>query len=258
METVPFLHSLNFREGFFFFFESLHPEQVAWCMTDEGVFLAGAKSRVMRCFLVPSRKGLVKRDPRVGLKVRISPPQMGILTFHQCRFHSLSSWGIFWPPTPVSLASISTGRVRQTKWRTARMSTRPPTSEECFRRPVYRERCPLSDWCQTTPWTACKKSSRWDDGQKVVLMGTLIHIANTLLDKKATDVSRTLFLYSIRKRDESGIVVNSFASCAVSFNTPRLAQPALPYFTIYGFRQSQSCPLAHWCGQCSVCSTSFL
>lgn len=56
----------------------------------------------------------------------------------------------------MSPASISTGRAWQTSWRTARTLTHPPTSAACSLHPVYQGRCHRLDWCQTTPWTACK------------------------------------------------------------------------------------------------------
>jgi len=130
------------------FLESPHPEPEAYSWAVE--CLPELEGLIERCCLVPFRKCLMK------LKVKTSPAQTGVLTFHQRYCYSLSSWGIFWLPTPASPASISTGRARQTRWRTAKMSTRPPTSAACSRRPVYRERCHLLDWCRTTPWTACK------------------------------------------------------------------------------------------------------
>lgn len=137
----------------------------------------------------------------------------------------------------MSPASTSTGRAWRTRWRTARMSTRPPTSAACSLRPVYQERCHLLDWCQTTPWTACKSHQINIMDMKPFLSvhsPTSQHDVWTLTG--STDVAAgTLFLYNIHKWDGSGILTNCFSllcSLSVFQHTHRSAQPALPYFTV--------------------------
>lgn len=105
-------------------------------------------------------------------------------------FHPLSSRGIFWLPIPVSPASTSTGRAQQTRWRTVKTLTRPPTSVACSLRPVYRARCHLLDWCQTTPWIACK-NHQIDimDKEPPSYLYTRPHTTNTQFNKEVTDAS---------------------------------------------------------------------
>lgn len=98
--------------------------------------------------------------------------------FPPCSFR-----GISWPPTHASPASTSTGRARQTRWKTAKTWTRPRTSAGCCPRPAYQERCQLLDRCRTTPWTVC---SGPDDEQGALLTFTFVNITN--FSNKTTDV----------------------------------------------------------------------